>query len=84
MPTGSERDEAIGQMVSSTQTAKNPAAVLAWANTISDPQIQAKQIESVLTTWMKSDSIAALNAAQTVNLPDAQKTALIQKLTQGK
>jgi len=33
---------------------------------------------------MKSDSIAALNAAQTVNLPDAQKTALIQKLTQGK
>jgi hypothetical protein len=81
LPAGDGRDAAVAQLVGSGQTAKDPAAVLAWANTVSDPQTRADEIGTVLTAWAEQDATAALNAAQTVNLPAAQLAALIQKLT---
>ncbi len=82
LPAGEARDMAVAKLVDSPQTVKNPADVLAWANTVTDPEVRAKQLNTVLTTWMARDSTAALNAARTVNLPEAARADLVQKLTQ--
>jgi hypothetical protein len=82
LPEGDQRDAAVAQLVSSTQTTKDPADVLQWANTVDDPQARASEIATVITAWAGQDPAAALSAAQTANLTDAQRAALVQKITQ--
>ncbi len=46
-PAGQVRDTAIVQLASSVQAAKDPAGVLAWVNTVSDPQTRASLVRKV-------------------------------------
>lgn len=81
LPAGDLHDKAVQSLVLSPQMYKDPAAVLAWANTVSVEKYRSSDIYVVLSTWARVDATAALNAAQTVNLPADQKETLIQKLT---
>jgi len=82
LPEGDVRDAAIVQLDSSGQAAKHPSAVFAQANSISNPDLRAVQIQTVLINWAVKDPQAALAAAQNANLPDDQRASLVQKLTQ--
>jgi hypothetical protein len=44
---GDVRDTAIAALVSSSQAAKNPAGVLEWVNTVSNPQIKAALLQQL-------------------------------------
>ena len=81
LPEGDVRDAAIVQLDSSGQAAKHPSTVFAQANSISNPDLRAVQIQTVLTNWAVKDPQAALAAAQNANLPDEQRTSLVQLLT---
>jgi hypothetical protein len=41
LPAGDVRDTAISQLVSSTQAMKNPDGVMAWVNTVTNPETKA-------------------------------------------
>ncbi len=47
LPAGDVRDTAIAQLVSSKQATKNPAGVLAWANTVANPQTKAALLQQL-------------------------------------
>jgi hypothetical protein len=47
LPSGDVRDTAIAQLVSSSQAAKNPAGVLEWVNTVSNPQTKAALVQQL-------------------------------------
>ena len=44
---GEIRDTAIAQLVSSSQAAKNPAGVLEWVNTVSNPQTKTALLQQL-------------------------------------
>jgi len=47
LPAGDVRDAAIQQLVSSAQATKNPAGVLQWVNTVSNPQTKAALLQKL-------------------------------------
>jgi hypothetical protein len=81
LPVGDVRDAAIVQLDTSGQAAKHPTMVFNQANSISNPDLRAVQVQQVLTNWAANDPQAAYTAAQTANLPDEQRAALVQKFT---
>jgi hypothetical protein len=46
-PPGDVRDTAIAQLASSSQATKDPAGVMAWVNTVSNPQTKASLIRQL-------------------------------------
>lgn len=47
LPPGDIRDAAIVQLVSSSQSTKNPDGVRAWVNTVSDPQTKSELVRKL-------------------------------------
>ncbi len=47
LPAGDARDTAISQLAASTQATKNPAAVLAWINTVANPETKATLLQKL-------------------------------------
>jgi hypothetical protein len=47
LPEGDVRDAAIQQLVSSSQATKNPAGVLQWVNTVSNPQLKSTLLQKL-------------------------------------
>jgi hypothetical protein len=47
LPAGDVRDTAIAKLAASSQAQKNPAGVLQWVNTVSNPQIKATLLQKL-------------------------------------
>lgn len=70
LPAGPDRDETValhaGKIVST-----DPEKALMWARTINGPEIQARTVEAILSSWEHTDLAGARNwaAANNVALP---------------
>lgn len=47
LPVGSARDAAIVELASSVQATKDPVGVMAWVNTVSNPQLKAQWVQKL-------------------------------------
>ncbi len=80
LPEGDVRDAAIVQEDSSREAAKHAETIFKAANTITNPDLRASQVQIVLTNWAVKSPDDAIKAVANANIPDAQKAAIVQSL----
>jgi len=73
---GAVRDEAVGTF-SSVVAAKDPAAALTWAATVSDPTKRSTTVDRLVSGWMRRSPNDAKAWIQNSTLPDPEKTRLL-------
>jgi hypothetical protein len=79
LPEGGVRDASVQPLIASLAS-QSPASAVTWANTLTNSTLRATQLQTVLTGWAAKNPADAIAAAQSANLTDAQRAALIQSL----
>jgi RNA polymerase sigma factor (sigma-70 family) len=77
LPQGDTRDGAVIQWVENEGTS-DPGAALSAATTLSNAETQQKVLSTIAEKWGQADAGAAATAIQGADLPEAQKSNLLQ------
>ena len=86
LPPGAGRDAAATALVEHLTTAgpgRDGEAAFAWAASMSGEVERAYYMESAARAWALEDPAAARAAVSAAPLPEAERTALLQKLPEG-
>jgi len=75
LPASTSKDQAVAAFVSGSSS-EDPAGSMAWASTISNPNLQQRAQDQVAATWIQTDP-AGFNA-YLATLPTAQAQQLAQ------
>jgi hypothetical protein len=85
METLTDTDRSYALRALAEQWAKmDPAAAAAWGDSLSDGQDKGGFISMVFSVWANSDPSGAMSAVEKMTDPAAQKTALMQVLSNPK